>query len=330
MKTVDIHAHLLNPQVRFDRLIDRFAVLLFAKSLGADPRELKSRPWESYVTSMARVVTESRLVGKCCLLGVDARVDRGGRELDRDPTVCASSEDVVRVARRYPDQFIPFLSVNPLRPNALDLIDEYVEKGCRGAKFLQNYWRVDPNAPSLIPYYEKLRRHNLPLIIHTGSEYTIQSQRELEDVGVLNLPLETGVTVVAAHMGLGHAEHRMFPWRNLSRDPACLGRSYFTLLEMLERHANLYADISAMLIPLRARALPHLARQTRIHHKILFGSDYPVPFTLRFNTHGLPRQKIRRLARIWNPLDRYTAAIMEFFPEHSPVFGNYRKVLKGE
>ncbi len=60
MKTVDIHAHLLNPQVRFDRLIDRFAVLLFAKSLGADPRELKSRPWESYVTSMARVVTESR------------------------------------------------------------------------------------------------------------------------------------------------------------------------------------------------------------------------------------------------------------------------------
>ena len=37
MKTIDMHTHLLNPQVKFNRLYDKLTLRFFAKSLGVDP-----------------------------------------------------------------------------------------------------------------------------------------------------------------------------------------------------------------------------------------------------------------------------------------------------
>lgn len=327
MKTIDTHTHLLSREVRFDRLFDKVAVRFFAENLGVDPARLKQHPWEAYVQAMAKAVRESRYVDKTCLFGVDARVDRKGREIHRDKTVCATNDAVVEVAGRYPEQFIPFLSVNPLRPDALELIDEYVEKGCAGAKFLQNYWHVDLNHEALIPYYEKLRDLKLPLVIHIGSEYTIESEKRYEGANMLELPLRTGVTVIAAHMGLGQINHKLRPWRNLSKNPAWFDQDYFQILEMLEEYDNLYGDLAAMLIPLRARALPHLASQKQVHHKILFGTDYPVPFTIRFNTHGIGATETKRIAAIQNPFDRYAETMLQFFPEDNPLYTNHQKLL---
>lgn len=327
MKTVDIHAHLLNPAVRFDRLFDRFTVSFFAKKLGVDAKALKADPFNAYVAAMARSLRESRQVEKACILSVDSRLDEKGREIDRDRTVCSMTEDVLAVAEQHADVFIPFLSINPRRPDALERIDEYVERGCRGAKFLQNYWGVNLNDERFIPYYERLKAHRLPLIIHIGSEYSIHSDRRYENTDMLDLPLACGVSVIAAHMGLGRINHKLRFWRNLSRNPAHYDEDYFHLLERLEAHDNLYADISAILVPLRARALRHLSEQRQVHHKILFGTDYPIPFTTRFNSYDLDRRARRRISAIDNPFDRYAAALLEYFPEGSPIYTNYQKLL---
>jgi uncharacterized protein len=327
MKTIDIHTHLLNPNVRFDRLFDKISVRFFAKNLGADPVQLMTKPYEAYVESMARTVRESQYVEKTCLFGVDARLDVHGREIDRDKTVCAMSEDVLAVAKKYPEQFIPFFSINPLRPNALELIDKFYESGCIGAKFLQNYWGVDLNDQRFIPYYEKLKEKNIPLIIHIGSEYSIHSFARFERIDMLDLPLATGVTVIAAHMGLGRIKNRLRVWKNLSKNPGSFDADYFRLLGMLKTHDNLYGDISAILSPMRARALRHLSEQQEVHHKILFGTDYPVPFLIRFNSYDLHRSTKRSICEIRNPFDRYAAAVLEYFPEESPIYENYAKVL---
>ncbi len=327
MRTVDIHCHLLNPNVRFDRLYDKIATRLFAKKLGVDPAQLQSNPYDTFVTSMARNVEQSRYLEGVCLFGVDSRLDQQGKELNRDKTVCAMTSDVLEVAANYPGLFIPFMSINPRRSNALDLIDEYVEKGCRGAKFLQNYWGIDLNDERFIPYYEKLKSHNLPLIIHTGSEYSIDANKRYEGPNMLRLPLETGVTVIAAHMGLGHIRHKLCFWRNLSKNPKYFDKDYFILLKMLQQHNNLYADVSAILVPLRARALRHLSQQTQIHHKLLFGTDYPIPFTIRFNTLDLTSAESRCIDSISNPFDRYAKTILAYFPEGNPIYSNYNKVL---
>lgn len=326
MKTIDIHSHLLSPDVSFNRPLDRFVLHFFAKRLGADPRQLREDPFNSYVESMARAIQNSSQVEKCCLFGVDSRIDNKGEETHKDITVCASTEDVLQVTARYPDQFIPFMSVNPKRADALDLIDEYHERGCLGSKFLQNYWGADLNNPAFIPYYEKLKALKLPVIIHIGPEYTIHSYTEYERFDMVKLPLECGVTVIAAHMGLGRPQWPAV-WRSISRNPTTFDTDYHQLLEKLEQHDNLYADISAILTPLKARALRHLSRQTQIHHKILFGTDYPVPYTLLFNTYDLSLKERLRINKIDNPFDAYHAAITEYFPKESPIYTNYKKVI---
>ncbi len=327
MKTIDIHTHLLNPNVSFDRLFDKVTIRFFAKSLGVDPVQLAANPYSTYVESMARAIRESQTVDKACLFGVDARLDEKGKEIDRDKTVCAMSSDVLAVANKYPDQFIPFFSINPLRPNALELIDEHIEKGCKGAKFLQNYWGVDLNNERFIPYYEKLKESNIPLIIHIGSEYSIDSFAQFERIEMLDLPLATGVTIIAAHMGLGRINHKLRFWRNLSKNPSHFDSDYFQLLEMLKQHDNLYADISAILAPLRARALRHLSEQTDVHDKILFGTDYPVPSPIRFNSYDLSKSTRKKIDRVENPFDRYVGAILKYFPEGNPIYSNHTKVL---
>ncbi|MCP3670690.1 MAG: amidohydrolase family protein [Gammaproteobacteria bacterium] len=327
MKTIDIHTHLLSPKVEFNRLYDKITISFFAKSLGVDPKQLREHPYETYVAAMAKSIEESVHLKKACIFGVDLRLDKNGTEIDRDPTVCAMSDDVVAVARRFPDQFIPFFSINPRRKDALEQIDRQIENGCRGAKFLQNYWGVDTNDDRFIPYYKKLREHNIPLIIHVGSEYSIDSFTEYEGTDMLRLPLETGVTVIAAHMGLGRINYKLRFWRNLSKNPTCFDDDYFKLLKMLKIHPNLYADISAILAPMRARALRHLSQQTDVHEKILFGTDYPVPFTVRLNSYDLSLDSRKIIAEVKNPFDRYMAVIQEYFPSDSPIYSNHSKVL---
>jgi len=327
MRTIDIHSHLLNPNVQFNRLYDKITIHFFAKKLGVDPAQLQATPYTTYVTAMAQNTAQSQYLDSACLFGVDSRLNERGEETDRDNTVCAMTHDVIKVAAEYPGLFIPFMSINPRRPNALDLIDKYASQGCQGAKFLQNYWGVDLNDEGFIPYYEKLKHYRLPLIIHIGSEYSISSDTRYESVNMLKLPLETGVTVIAAHMGLGRINHKICFWRNLSKNPKYFDKDYFTLLEMLKHYNNLYADISATLVPLRARALRHLSQQTEIHHKLLFGTDYPVPYMLRFNTHDLSSDKSRSIDQIANPFDRYAKAMLAYFPEENPLYTNYKKIL---
>ena len=328
MQTIDMHVHLLNPKVKFDRLFDKIA-LNFADNMGQTPQKLKKDPYGGFLEGLTGSLKSSRFVKKVCLLPVDARVDENGNEIHKDRTICSSSDDVLRVYENYPDLIIPFFSINPLRKNSLELIDRYIQKGCKGAKFLQNYWGVDLNDKRFLPYYKKIRDSDIPLIIHTGSEYCIESFRAFESIKMLKLPLLAGVKVIAAHMGLGNIDYKLLFWKNFSKDPKYFDKEYFELLKLLEKYENLYADISGFLTPIRARALGHLSTQKHIHHKILFGTDYPVPFIIKVNTLDLSSDEKNRLVKIKNPFDRYIETILNYFPKESKIFSNYKKVLEG-
>ncbi|GEM_PF-4778695 len=41
MNAIDIHSHLLNPEVRFNRLYDKITIRFFTKKLGADLVQLQ-------------------------------------------------------------------------------------------------------------------------------------------------------------------------------------------------------------------------------------------------------------------------------------------------
>lgn len=325
MQTVDFHAHLLSSELKFDRVYDKLAIAMFGKKMGLDKSIALNTPYEAYKQALVSNIRNSKYVSASVIFGVDGRFNQSGEEIHRDKTVCATNEDVLRLYEENRDIFIPFFSINPMRHDALDLIDKYHALGFRGAKFLQNYWAVDTREDRYIPYFEKLAKLNIPLIVHIGSESSVLSDKSCECIEMLDSPLQAGVKTVAAHMALSYSATS--PIKAISKKPQNFGDDYHILLGMLEREENLYADISALLTPIRAKVLPHLALQKQIHHKLLFGTDYPVPFSAIFTSYDLPLSKRREIESESNTLDRYTKAILEYFPADNKIYTNWKKLL---
>jgi len=331
MKTVDFHTHLLSSEVSFDRLYDKVAISLFAKKLGANKDELLNEKYEGYVKTLIRNISESKHLSKSVVLPVDAIVSSKGLEIEHDKTVCSNNDDVHELYKRFPNQVIPFFSINPNRTDALDLIDKYVSLGFKGAKFLQNYWDIDINDKKYIPYFEKIKAYDLPIIIHTGSEHAVPSNKIYEKVEVANLAIKIGCKVVLAHFGVNMVmEHHVSKiFNNFSFDNNKFGDDYFKTIEYLEKNENVYADLSAMIMCFRSKIVEDLAKnQTHIHHKLLFGTDYPVPFSVLFSYHDLGLQKRLELERIKNPFDRNIAFFNQYFDENSTLYTNWQKLIK--
>ncbi|RXJ91115.1 mannonate dehydratase [Arcobacter sp. CECT 8983] len=331
METIDFHAHLLNPNVSFSRVYDKVAISLFAKKLGVEKDDLLNRKYDAFVDAFINNIKTSKYVKKSVVLPVDAKVDSKGREISRDKTVCSSNDDVLKEYKRYPKEVIPFFSVNPNRLDALDLLDEYFESGFKGAKFLQNYWDIDITDEKYIPYFEKIKKYNLPIIIHTGSEHAIESNPMYEKVEVANMAIEVGCKVVLAHFGVNSImEHRPTKiLNNFSFDNKKFGDDYFKTIEYLESHENVYADLSAMVMNFRSKIIKDLAKnQSQIHNKLLFGTDYPVPFSPMFSYHTLGLKKRRKLEKVENPLDRNIEFFNEYFKEDSLIYTNWQKLIK--
>ncbi len=326
MQTIDTHVHLLNSEVKFNRLYDKIAIRLFGRKLGFDPKVLLANPYSAYTNALVKMIRNSQYLTKIVLFGVDAQVDDSGKELHRDPTVCATNEALLKLYQENSDVIIPFFSINPMRPNAVELIDKYYGLGFKGAKFLQNYWGVDTREERYLPYFEKLKALNIPLIIHLGSESSVSTVKACENITMLEQPLAVGVKVIAAHMALSYKPLKF--WQAFSKKPKNFNKDYFTLLKMLGNHDNLYADISALLTPVRAKVLRHLSEQTHIHDKLLFATDYPVPFSTVFTSYDLPYKKRFALAREANPFDRCIKAMLEYFPEDNPIYTNHKKILE--
>ena len=323
IKTVDIHSHLLSADVKFDRFYDKLALAFFAKKFDINRRELIKNGFEGYKSNFARLIKSSNFVQKSVVFGVDAKFDASGNLVHKDKTVCASNEDVFAFYEQNPNEVIPFFSVNPNRKDALNLIEKYHKMGFKGGKLLHSYWETDLNDKRYEPYFRLLSELGLPLVIHVGDENSLASNKALESIEQLKSPLNLGCRIVCAHMGASSdGVLSMF-----SRDPEKLGANYFTLLRWLREFDGLYADVSALLCINKARILPHLKTQTQIHDKILFGTDFPVPFSVILSSYDLPFRERLALNRIQNPLDRYVRAMSLYFGEDSPIFSNYEKIL---
>ena len=323
IKTVDIHSHLLSADVKFDRFYDKLALAFFAKKFDINRSELIKNGFEGYKSNFARLIKSSNFVQKSVVFGVDAKFDESGNLVHKDKTVCATNEDVFAFYEQNPNEVVPFFSVNPNRKDALNLIEKYHKMGFKGGKLLHSYWETDLNDKRYEPYFRLLSELGLPLVIHVGDENSLASNKALESIEQLKSPLNLGCRIVCAHMGASSDG----AFTALSRDPEKFGANYLTLLGWLREFDGLYADVSALLCINKARILPHLKTQTQIHDKILFGTDFPVPFSVILSSYDLPFRDRLALNRIQNPLDRYVCAMSLYFGEDSPIFSNYKKIL---
>jgi len=159
-------------------------------------------------------------------------------------------------------------------------------------KCLPNCQNIDPSNNRYKAFWLRMAELGIPLLAHTGGEHTVPVVNAvLADPKLLRIPLECGVTVIAAHCA--------------TRSGA-FDKDYFSdWLAMLSKFQNLYGDISAMVSLNRCGHLTDCL-DPEILPRIVHGSDFPVPVLgHRLWLKGaIDRQTFRRIQKIENPLER--------------------------
>ncbi len=226
------------------------------------PIEDAARSNQKYVESLLLELRKSKYVRKAVLLGMDGVYDTNG-VLDAEKTEFLVGNDyVLNLARSYPNEFLPGVSINPQRRDALDELDRCVAAGAKLVKVLPNTQGFDPGNRKYMPFYRKLAQLRIPLLSHVGYEFSLISRdQSAGDPNKLRVPLEEGVTVIAAH---GCSSGLIF-----------YEGYYGTFLNLVRQYSNFFADVSSLTLPNRVGMLLRLRLHPETHERLLFGTDYP-------------------------------------------------------
>lgn len=226
------------------------------------PVEDAARSNQKYVEDLRSELRRSRHIEKAVLLGMDGVYGANGA-LDEERTEFLVGNDyVLDLARSYPDEFLPGVSINPQRRDALEELERCVAAGAVLVKVLPNSQGFDPEDRRYVPFYRKLAQLKLPLLSHVGYEFTLVGRdQSAGDPDRLRTALDEGVTVIAAH--------------GCSSGLVVCERYVQTFLDLVRRYPNFFSDVSALTLPNRFGMLLRLRRYPETHNRLLFGTDYP-------------------------------------------------------
>ncbi|WAL93712.1 amidohydrolase family protein [Streptomyces sp. Je 1-369] len=202
---------------------------------------------------------EDKLLAEMDAAGVD-RVFLLAFDVRRVEGFSVPNEFVADLCARHPDRLTGFASVDAGTPGAAERLREAVTGlGLRGLKTAPCYLRMSPADRRWYDVYETAADLDIPVLIHTG--YTPSRQADprffsplLVEQVAKDFP---GLKVILAHLGT--------PWTG-------------PCVELLARHANLYADLSIFGSyqppAIVAKALAH-ARGSGVLDRLLWGTDFP-------------------------------------------------------
>ena len=187
------------------------------------------------------------------------------------------NEYVFRLADQHPDKFVPNMSVNPYRPDAIVELEKWASRGARVVKWLPNAMGIDPSDPRCDSFYAKMKELDLILLSHGGEEKAVEAEEDqkLGNPLLLRRALDHGVKVIVAHCaGLGTNEDLD------SRDrPQVDNFDLFLRLMDDKRYEGLvFGEISAMTQFNRlGKPLTTILAREDLHERLVNGSDYPLP-----------------------------------------------------
>ena len=245
----------------------------------------------------------SASISAAVILAQDEVHDDHGRVMRDVGSFYVPNDYVLSLARKH-SEFLPAISIHPARPDALEELDRCLAAGAVMMKCLPNCQNINCNDRRFINFWERMAEAKLPLLAHTGGEHTLPVVRkEYANPRTLTLPLECGVTVIAAHSA---TKSGLF-------DP-----EYFHVFaEMTKRFPNLYGDTSAFNVPMRGRHVLECLREPLLS-RLVHGSDYPVPVNGHFawGSGFISWRDFRRCQKNKNILERdYQLKLAMGFPQ---------------
>jgi predicted TIM-barrel fold metal-dependent hydrolase len=180
------------------------------------------------------------------------------------------NEEVLQVAKEYPDTMIPFAFVDQGEPFSDPDLPALREAGFRGLKCTSPYYSYDHDA--YMPLYEQAEKLGMPMLFHTGRYRANPGDRQRRRPSVRNMQPLTLDRVA-----------RSFP--DLKIIMAHLGTSLFRheAADLLKLHPNLFADLAGSgswqalspeaLAALLRPPVPGGSHEFRYFEKLLLGSD---------------------------------------------------------
>ena len=305
---VDMHVHLIgngrSGSGCWSRLNSyrKFCARYLLRGIGFDV-DLDAEDFDGqYAAFLARLVRESSL-SHAVVLAHEEVYDENGKKMDFG-SFHTSNEWTLEASRRHPE-LLAAVSIHPARPDAIDELHRCAEAGAVMMKLLPPSQNVDCSRPAYRPFWEAMAKLRLPFLSHTGGEYTVPVvNRRLFNPEMLRLPLECGVTVIAAHAG------------TRSAPPGFEPNHVSTFLRLTGEFPNLFADTSALNTPNRSHGLKTCLRP-EVQPRIVHGSDFPVPVgALWARLRGLVNgEQARRASTTANVLERdYQLKVAMGFP----------------
>jgi uncharacterized protein len=179
------------------------------------------------------------------------------------------NEYVARYVASHPDRLVGFASVDPARPDALELLRYAHETlGLRGLKLSSTYGGFHPHDHRAYPIYRYCQDHGLPIIVHQGA--TIVREAPLAFANPMLLERVAydfpGLVIVVAHVG--------FPWAG-------------DCVVLMRKQPNVFADLSALCYrPWQLYDTLLKALEGRVTDKLFFGTDWPFT-TIEQSVEGL-------------------------------------------
>ncbi len=261
---IDIHTHVFESLAFFPKswVQESFAVMRF--KMGDDAFE-KAKPSFEYMGRAEELIKDMDEAGidKSVALPLDY-----GIQCHEEPelSIWRANEYVADAQKRYPDRIIGFVGVDPLRRDAVELLEKgIVEWGLRGVKVMPSTFHVTDL--SVQRFMAKIDELEIPVLVHQGTDplpclAKCGSPTDLDELTLYYPKMK----IIAAHCSRG--------WERL-------------LIAIAEwRRGIIYTDISGMQTPYQRgmwwviMLLRHL--MDTIPDSVLMGTDWP--FNKTFTT----------------------------------------------
>ena len=283
----DVHAHLIgvgdagsgctiHPHMQqwwHPVAVVRRRVMLNAACVPSDTDSID----RAYVRRLRGLADDFPAGARWLLFAFDQACDDQGRARPDWTSFHVPNAYAARVAAQHADRFDWVASVHPYREDALQRLDEALGRGAVAVKWLPSAMNIDVRDARCRPFYDRLVRAGVPLVVHCGEEQAAPGAgRDVQNNPLLvRHVLQAGVRVVVAHAAtLGKArdlDRPSGPWR-----PAF--DLWARLMDEPGGRANLFADISAAFqVNRTAAARRMLLKREDWHPRLLHGSDYPLP-----------------------------------------------------
>jgi len=175
-----------------------------------------------------------------------------------------SNEEIAEGAAANADVLIPFASVDPARPDAIERARRLIaEHGVKGFKFHPNLQAFFPNDRSAYPLYEAIAEAGLPALFHSGHSGIGTG---LPGGGGLRLKYSNPMCIDDVAADFPELKivlaHPSFPWQDEA-------------ISVALHKQQVYIDLSGWSPKYFPPILVQYAN-TLLRDRVLFGSDYPL------------------------------------------------------